>query len=184
MKFNGICLRCTKFCHNVYTQVYWSFSTLPVFCSHRLYNLCCSWDCFCFTWHFCSPGHSCFLTSYKLYRHDRSDGYGGVFIAVNSAISCQLLQLCDSCELCAVTLCITSSNQFLFQALNISMPWFSFDSATFLVQALHIDNLLRCILSSRSSHHGRCLCAARVITSIYALFVMSMLYFCLSAFLL
>jgi len=27
-------------------------------------------------------------TSYKLYRHDRSDRYGGVFIAVNSAISC------------------------------------------------------------------------------------------------
>ena len=33
------------------------------------------------------------LTNYKLYHHDCSDGYGGVFIAVNNTINRQPLQL-------------------------------------------------------------------------------------------
>jgi len=52
-------------------------------------------------------------TSYKLYCHDRSNGYGGVFIAVNSAISFQLLQLCDSCELCAVKLLLPTNQSLI-----------------------------------------------------------------------
>jgi len=46
--------------------VSWSMHTsiliiqYSVFCSYRFYDLCCSWGCFCFTWHFCCSGLSCF----------------------------------------------------------------------------------------------------------------------------
>ena len=35
---------------------------------------------------------------YKLYCRDRDDGYGSVFIAVNSTFNCQPLEVSDSCE--------------------------------------------------------------------------------------
>jgi len=52
-------------------------------------------------------------TKYKLYRCDRSDGYGGVFIAVNNDINCQPLQLCDSCELYAVKLFLPNNHSLI-----------------------------------------------------------------------
>ena len=44
---------------------------------------------------------------YKMYRLDRNDGYGGIFISVKSNFSSQLIQYGESCELCAVKLRLT-----------------------------------------------------------------------------
>ena len=43
-------------------------------------------------------------SDYKLYRCDRSDNHGGIFIAVKNPLNSQRIQCSASCEMCAVNL--------------------------------------------------------------------------------
>ena len=52
-------------------------------------------------------------SDYKLYRCDRDDGYGGIFISVKSQINSQLIQCSASCEICAVKLHLTESQPLI-----------------------------------------------------------------------
>ena len=62
----------------------------------------------CETWLNQSIANNEFISpNYKMYRLDRNDGYGGIFISVKSNFSSQLIQYGESCELCAVKLRLT-----------------------------------------------------------------------------
>jgi len=52
-------------------------------------------------------------SDYKLYRCDRDDSYGGVFIAVKSSINSQLIQCSSSCEMCAVKVHLTTNQPLI-----------------------------------------------------------------------
>ena len=52
-------------------------------------------------------------SDYKLYRCDRNDGYGSIFISVKGQINSQLIQCSASCEICAVKLHLTESQPLI-----------------------------------------------------------------------
>ena len=68
----------------------------------------------CETWLNQSIANNEFISpDYKIYRLDRDDGYGGIFIAVKSNISSQLIKYGESCEMCAVKLCLTEYDSLI-----------------------------------------------------------------------
>ena len=52
-------------------------------------------------------------SNYKLYRCDRSDNYGGIFIAVKSPLNSQRIQCSASSEMCAVKLHLTANQPLI-----------------------------------------------------------------------
>ena len=51
--------------------------------------------------------------NYKLYRKDREDGYGGVFIGVSSKLISNSINLDTHCEICSVTIQLSHNQQLI-----------------------------------------------------------------------
>ena len=51
--------------------------------------------------------------SYRLYRNDRIDGYGGIMIGVKSNLDSQLLDIQLNLEICIVSVHLTDGKQLI-----------------------------------------------------------------------
>ena len=57
-----------------------------------------------------------FPSTYSIYRHDRADGYGGVFVACKSTIISEEISLSTSCEIAACRVLLSSESLILIYA--------------------------------------------------------------------
>jgi len=54
-----------------------------------------------------------FSSTYSIYRHDRADGYGGVFVACKSTIISEEISLSTLCEIAACRVSLSSESLIL-----------------------------------------------------------------------